>query len=73
MAFEPPLVCRAGSQRNDQHREIGQIAGQVIPEEYVIRKIENGGHTRYPALPGAYSMRDNSSGLSVPVRSTSSR
>jgi hypothetical protein len=35
VAFQPALVPLARFQRDDQHREISQIGGQVIPEERI--------------------------------------
>src|SRR5258708_16216675 len=44
MAFQPALMRRAGLQGNDQHNQIGDIAGQVVPEERVVRNIEKSNH-----------------------------
>src|SRR5260370_16346731 len=44
MAFQPALMRRTGLQSNDQHNQIGDIAGQVVPEERVVRNIEKSNH-----------------------------
>jgi hypothetical protein len=34
----------ADLQRENEHRQVGQIANQVVVEEYVIRDIQELGH-----------------------------
>src|SRR5436309_11116869 len=44
IALEPALMRRAGFQRDQQHHQISEIARQVIPEQRVIRDVEELNH-----------------------------
>src|SRR4029077_19438883 len=61
---------RTGLQGNHQHHQIGEIAGQVIPKERVVRDIQESNHGSNAALPERLSLTASSSARRVPVRST---
>lgn len=44
MALQPALMQGTGFHRDDQHRQICEIAGQVVPEKRVIRNVQESNH-----------------------------
>src|ERR1700687_2888898 len=70
MAFQPALVGCGSLQRDNSHRQVGQIAGQVIPEERVVGEIEKPNHGSNATLSAVCAVFDGSSAGSAPVCST---
>src|SRR4029077_16236064 len=70
MALQTTLMGRTGLQGNHQHHQIGEIAGQVVPEERVVRDVQEPNHGSNAALPERLSLTASSSAKRVPVRST---
>src|SRR5437667_267582 len=70
MALQTALMRRAGLQGNHQHQQISEIAGQVIPEERVVRDVQKSNHGSNAALSGEPSLAAVSPAGRVPVRST---
>src|SRR6266480_2918696 len=68
MAFQTTLVRRTCLQRDNQHGQVSQIAGQVIPEERVIRNLQEPNHDRNADFAGSNSASTVSSASSTPVR-----
>ena len=56
MALQTALMRRAGLQGNHQHQQISEIAGQVIPEERVVRDVQKSNHGSNAALSGELSL-----------------
>jgi hypothetical protein len=52
MAMESSLMGQTRFERHDQHRQIGEIAGQVVPEQRMVGNIQELNHRSSTALSG---------------------